>query len=318
MYGNMKVVAVMMEKGGVGKTTLALNLALAAAEGLIPKVKKKILIFDFDDQQNASCALLGMREIPGVKAWAPPVHPAYDPDDPEDIEWGGISTSIDLYYGNPVCPYETTLSDRIEILPSDGAMLKSFEDRTSKISESQEEGVFESIMNELKSFMEQPDVQELYDLIIIDCPPGVNLITTPILRCATDLVIPVELEPWSVTGFRNIWKEIENVNNSGLREEPINLAGVVPNKYDPRMTTVHGQYLEQLRSLKDPKIKKALLDPIQILTEFKTQWLPLGTPRKTKLTGKAAKQMNKTIIDIAKNMYSVKKKRKAKKLDLVN
>jgi len=226
MYNGMRVIAVPFEKGGVGKTTIALLLAYFASSGYFPNMtRKRVCGMDFDDQQNFSSCFLKMENVSGFEDRVPPLHPTYNANDPDDVEWGGRSCSTDLYYGNPVEPYPTALAN-FEILPSDGLQIKSFEDAERSASQT----LLEQITSELANWMHQPDVQERYGMIILDCPPGKNLITAPILRACTDVILPTELEQFSIDGLKKILGDIEGANAS--RRVPINIAAIIANKFD--------------------------------------------------------------------------------------
>lgn len=271
IYNGMRVVAVPMEKGGVGKTTLSILLAAYAAEGYFPDIKKRVLVMDFDAQQNLSQSFLPMESIPNFKALLPPTHPDYDPNDPEDVEWGGRSNSVDLYYGNPVVPYPTKQSDNLDCLPSDGFQLLQFD----QFKRNDDKTLLQQINEEMVNFFSEPDVQDLYDLVVLDCPPGVQLITSPILRAATDIIIPVAMEGFSVSGFHKLIREIDNEHKD--RPFPLNIAGVIPNLYDTRKT-VHKSHWKQLQAQKDhPRYGQAIVDqPVKNLADFITQRLPFN------------------------------------------
>lgn len=300
IYNGMRVVAVPMEKGGVGKTTLSILLATYAADGYFPDIKKKILVMDFDAQQNLSQSFLPMESIPNFKALLPPIHPDYDPNDPDDVEWGGRSNSVDLYYGNPVVPYPTQQSDRLDCLPSDGFQLTQFD----QFQRSDDKTLLQQINEEMVSFFSQPDVQSLYDLVILDCPPGVHLITSPILRAATDIIIPVSMERYAVSGFHKLIREIDNEHQD--RPFPLNIAAIVPNLYDSRRT-IHKAHWNSLRSQKsDPRYGSAIVDtPLKNLTDFLYQQLPFGDRRQSLLPKSGpAYPLTMSVLDhISKNMY---------------
>lgn len=300
IYNGMRVVAVPMEKGGVGKTTLSILLAAYASEGYFPDIKKKILVMDFDAQQNLSQSFLPMESIPNFRALLPPIHPDYDPNDPEDIEWGGRSNSVDLYYGNPVVPYPTEQSDRLDCLPSDGFQLTQFD----QFQRSDDKTLLQQINDEMVNFFSQPDVQEIYDLVILDCPPGVHLITSPILRSATDIIIPVAMERYSVSGFHKLIREIDNEHKD--RPFPLNIAAVVPNLYNGQRT-IHKAHWKSLKAQKtDPRYGQAIVDtPLKNLNDFLYQQLPFNDRGKSLLPRSSpAYPLTMSVLDhISKNMY---------------
>ena len=240
MYNGMRVLAIAMQKGGTGKTTLGLHLAIRAALGHIPEIKKKVLIIDVDQQQNSSKTLLKMETIAGDGSPIPPIHPNYDPNDPDDSGWGGRSNSLDLYYDNEIQPYPSALSERLEILPADGNALWRFD----KIKKGQDQSLLDSIYKHMHLFFMEKDVQDLYDLVIIDCPPGKTLITTPVMRAATDIILPAQPETFGVDGTHKMIFDVMRENE--YRKCPINFIGVIPNLCD--RTNDHKTKLAALRS----------------------------------------------------------------------
>lgn len=300
MYNGMRVVAVPMEKGGVGKTTLAILLATYAAEGYFKDVKKRVLVMDFDGQQNLSQSMLEMESIPNFKALLPPLHPDYDSTDPDDVEWGGRSNSIDLYYGNTVLPYPTTQSKNLDCLPSDGVQLKQFDD----YQDSEDKTLLEQINQQLGNWFRQPDVQETYDLIVLDCPPGVHLITTPIMRSCTDIIVPVTMESYAISGFHKLMREVEIQNKE--RECPVNIAAIVPNQFDSRKS-IHKTHWKKMQGLKDhPLYGHAIIkNPMKSLADFITQQLPVNEKTGSMLSRSSpAYPITMEILDhVSKSMY---------------
>lgn len=243
MYNGMRVVAVLQNKGGVGKTFLASNLAVRADMGQIPEQKKRVLLLDVDPQQNLSTTFLKMETLPGRESQLPPLHPDYDPDFPEHVEWGGRSSSIGVYYGHPVLPYECEGLNRVDILPADGNTLGNFH---AAMQAATDEELVEALKTRLREFFEQEDVQDLYDLIIIDCPPGKGLIHIPILRAATDVIIPCVPQAHSIDGTN---QTINSINNQNIERHapPINIVGVIPNQFDVRSND-YKDFLDVMRT----------------------------------------------------------------------
>lgn len=241
MYNGLRVLAFAMQKGGVGKTTLCIHTAVRAALGLIPEVKKKILVIDVDQQQNLSKTLLDMEPVEEEGYCIPPIHPCFDPNDPEDADWDGRSNSLDLYYGNGVTPYPSKISDRIDVLPSDGAVLLDFDDYKT----TSDENLLEAIYNQMFNFFSLEEVQDEYDLVIYDCPPGKSLITTPVLRAITDLILPTDAASYGIDGVHRLIYEINKENN--FRFCNVNILGIIPNKCDPRKNNLEIAALRALR-----------------------------------------------------------------------
>tara|TARA_E500000305_G_scaffold108525_1_gene111112 strand:+ start:5635 stop:6537 length:903 start_codon:yes stop_codon:yes gene_type:complete len=219
----MKVIVVANAKGGVGKTTLAVNLAIRAACGEIPEVDpdKNILICDMDAQQNTSQTLLQMEKAGANDYLLPPLHPDYDPE--EDFDWDGRCSSTDIYYDRDVVPYPTAFS-RLDVLPANGDHLELFQNLTKNVRDG---NLLDQICNHFRKFVDSRDVAAEYDMIVFDTPPGKNFITIPVFRAATDILMPFKPEGFSVEGLAKMKASIEREND--YRETPVNICGMIPN-----------------------------------------------------------------------------------------
>ena len=246
----MKVVVIANAKGGVGKTTIAVNLAIRAACGQIPELDpgKRILICDMDSQQNASQALLDMETIGINDFLLAPVHPEYNPS--EDFDWDGRSSSTDIYYGRDVMPYPTNY-DKLDILPANGDHLQLFLNLTETVTDG---ALLSEISDHFRKFVSDDDVCEIYDLIVFDTPPGKSFITTPVFRAATDVLMPFTPEGFSVQGLKQMKRSIEKEN--AYREQPIHIAGLIPNLV--KRNNRHKYHMAALRE--DPDTKALIFD----------------------------------------------------------
>jgi len=180
-----------------------------------------------------------------------PIHPEYDPDDPEQADWDGRSSSADIFLGDPseviIAPYPTRFK-HLEVLPAAGAALQAVElVRTEEVKR--------YIYDRLKAFFSDPDVQANYDLIIIDTPPGKGAINRSVLRSATHVLYPVVPEEKPINGLRGMI-QFERMERRH-REKPIEVVGVVPNMVNMQ-TRLHRENLEMLRN--DPLIAPMLAD----------------------------------------------------------
>ena len=219
----MKVVVVANAKGGVGKTTLAINLAIRAACGEIPEVdlNKNMLICDMDAPQNNSQTLLQMEKAGSNDYLLSPLHPDYDPE--QDFDWDGRCSSTDIYYDRDVVPYPTVFS-RLDVLPANGDHLELFQNLTKNVTDGT---LLDQICDHFRKFVESEDVAQEYDMIIFDTPPGKNFITIPVFRAATDILMPFKPEGFSVEGLAKMKASIERENE--YRDTPVHIAGMVPN-----------------------------------------------------------------------------------------
>jgi len=263
----MKVIVVANAKGGVGKTTLAINLAIRAACGDIPEIdpSKSVLICDMDAQQNTSQTLLQMEKAGANDYLLPPIHPEYDPE--EDFDWDGRSSSTEIYYDNDVVPYPTVFS-KLDVLPANGDHLELFQNLTKNVTD---ENLLDQICEHFRRFIEDPEVADTYDLIVFDTPPGKNFITIPVFRAATSILMPFKPEGFSVEGLAKMKASIENEN--AYRDTPVAIAGMVPN-----LVKHNNKHRDTLAALAhNPEVSPLLWDtPLHDRVAFVLDNMPLS------------------------------------------
>jgi chromosome partitioning protein len=167
-----RIIAIANQKGGVGKTTTAINLSSCLAEA-----GQKVLAVDFDPQGNETSGL-GMEK--------------------DDIE----KTIYDMLVGE--CDIEdcliTNVQDQLDLLPSNmelaGAEIELLEIENKEYL--------------LKTYLAK--VQNNYDFIIIDCPPSLNLLTINALTAADTVLVPIQCEYYALEGLNQVLKTVNLVS----------------------------------------------------------------------------------------------------------
>lgn len=235
----MKIIAPTNNKGGVGKTKLSTLLA----EYFSIVENKKVLGVDFDPQCNFSSHFLKMELDPSApEGLMPPIHPDYDPNDNSfSMTEDGRSSIADIFYGKPILPYPTYIKN-LEIAPGHAERLQSAE-------AVRKNEVMEKVHKQLGLFLNLPEVQEAYDIVIIDTAPSKGPLTVSVIKTATDIIIPSVMENkpiQGIYGMLQLWKQEALTRES--TSEPLNLVGILANMF--RRTTLHESMYESLANNK--------------------------------------------------------------------
>lgn len=222
MYNGLKVLSSYHRKGGVGKTFLASTIAYLLATGGPDGTgkKRRVLVLDYDSQQDSSKAFLQMDAIPGDDEYAAPTHPDYK--EINDPDWPGRNTSTDILFDSPVYEYPTAF-EGIKVLPSEGNV-----DRVLALTP-QSERLVSTITSHMKEWFSIPDLAEDYDIIIVDNPPSKSPVSAGLLGAATHVIIPTEPEYDSIDGVPMLLNRIDRINEDRA-DNPLEVLGVIPNK----------------------------------------------------------------------------------------
>jgi chromosome partitioning protein len=183
----MRIIAIANQKGGCGKTTTAVNLAVALAEK-----SKKTLIVDLDPQGHSTIGF------------------GYDPD----------SLTMTIY--NALMKAQPTISEIIV-----GTKIESLDLAPSNVLLSGAEIELASVVGREFVLAEKlKTVKDRYDICVIDCPPSLGLLTLNSLVASTDVIVPVQVEYYAMEGLKQLF-ETANIIREHLNACNVKILGLL-------------------------------------------------------------------------------------------
>ncbi|MFT6633526.1 MAG: chromosome partitioning protein [Bacteriovoracaceae bacterium] len=200
-----KIIALMNQKGGVGKTTMAYNVAHA-----LKSKGKKVLCIDMDPQFNFSL-LFGF-------------HPNDHSKNIYHLLVNSIKELKSFHTDTLVSDVLIKTDKGIDILPA-GQELSGFELTIAGINAPRQ--------LVLKKFIEKNQLNERYDYIVIDGPPTLGLLVVNILCACNGVLFPFIPDSFSEQGLKNIRNVLLDIEDMGIVQTP-KILGYIPNLFEGR------------------------------------------------------------------------------------
>jgi len=201
-----RVIAVANQKGGVGKTTTAVNIAACMASS-----GRRVLLFDLDPQANATSGL-GLEKTEGASAYR-----------------------VLLGEGSLLDRIQKSAYPNLEIIPSEvdlcGADI--------------EIPRLENHIQRVKMALEAVRQSGRFEIILIDCPPSLGILTLNAFAAADYLLVPLQCEYYALEGISMITRLLDQLRTTGVNSQ-LELLGVVMTMFDGR-TRLSQQVVTEVR-----------------------------------------------------------------------
>ena len=200
-----RIIAIANQKGGVGKTTTSINLSSCLAD-----LGKKVLLVDIDPQGNATSGV-------GI------------------IKQNLENTVYELFLDECTISecLTTSVVDNLSVLPSNVNLSGA---EIDLIGVENREYILKNVLDQIK---------DLYDYIIIDCPPSLNILTVNAMTAADSVIVPIQCEYYALEGLSQLIHTINLIQdrlNNGLE-----IDGIVFTMYDSR-TNLSSDVVENVKS----------------------------------------------------------------------
>ena len=190
----MKIIAIANQKGGVGKTTTAVNLSACLAS-----IGKRVLLIDLDPQANATSAL-GLTDVEGHSIY----HPLL-----------GTQSVVEK-----ILP---TRFENLSVIPSDIDLAGA------EVEVARQEDHLMRLRTAIEPLREGP----MFDFVIFDTPPSLGILMTNALAAADEILVPIQCEYFALEGLSKICNIVDQIRDSGVNPN-LQLSGILMTMYDSR------------------------------------------------------------------------------------
>ena len=235
----MKIISIINQKGGVGKTTTVINLASA-----LTQLGKKILVIDLDPQGNATTGL-GLSNL----------------ERSDETIYGILNGTKSISE-----VIKKTKFNKLDLITSN-VDLSGLEVETAGDSD-------RAFILKAKLTAYLNDSGGSYDYILIDCPPSLSLLTVMALVCSNSLLVPLQTEFFALEGLTQLMKTIERIK---INLNPnLEIQGILLTMYD-RRNRLSSQVEQEARNYFKEKVYKTVIPRNVRLSEAPSHGQPCVT-----------------------------------------
>ena len=235
----MKIISIINQKGGVGKTTTVINLASA-----LTQQGKKILVIDLDPQGNATTGL-GLSNL----------------ERSDETIYGILNGTKSISE-----VIKKTKFDNLDLITSN-VDLSGLEVETAGDSD-------RAFILKVKLALYLNDSEGSYDYIFIDCPPSLSLLTVMALVCSNSLLVPLQTEFFALEGLTQLMKTIDRIK---INLNPsLEIQGILLTMYD-RRNKLSSQVEQEARNYFKEKVYQSVIPRNVRLSEAPSHGQPCVT-----------------------------------------